>query len=128
MTTKYQIRQGESAVFEIPVLDANGQAIDISTSATTNIVVTLSNKGVVFAKYSLQDMGVDFGNIDTTTNIIQVLAQREETKTWDTGYAFATVTIESDDPLLTHDVDEFEVSDFLQIFTSVNKDYVLPHA
>jgi len=126
-TTKYILRQGESKVLEIPVLDENGQAVDISTSATTNIIVTLSNKGVVFSKYSLQDMGSDFGDIDRTGNTIQILAERNETKFWNTGYALATVTIENDDPALTHAVKDFEVPDFIQILTSTNKDIVLPH-
>lgn len=126
-TTKYTIRKGESLIMEIPVIDTDGQAVDISTAATTNILVTLSKKNVVFAKYSLTDMGVGWGDLDRTTNIIQILATRTETKLWDSGYGSATITVEQDEAVLTHKVEDFEVSDFVQILTSANAEYTLIH-
>jgi len=128
MATTYTIRKGESLAMVIPVLDESGQAIDISTSTTTNVLVTLSNKGTVFAKYSLIDMGADWGDLTTSTNLITILATREESKLWETGFASATITVEQDDITLTHKVDDFEIGDFLTILNSVNASYVLTHA
>lgn len=126
--TNYTIKQGETGIFDITVLDEAGAALDVSTSATTNIIVTFENKGTIFAKYSLVDMGVTFGTLTTATNVITILTNREESKEWETGIAKANVTIEQDDATLTHKVYEFTVDNYLTIETGSNKDITLLHA
>jgi len=126
--TLYTIRQGETGIFEISVLDENGQAIDISGSDTTNVIVTLTNKGTTFARYSLVNMGTDYSDLTVATNVISLLSTREETKLWDTGITKATVTIEQDDVTLTHSVYDFSIDNFLTIESSDNASIVLVHS
>jgi len=126
-TTKYQIRQGESIAMQIPVVDESGIAVDVSGTDVTNIVVTLSRNNTVIAKYSLNNMGTSYGNLTTDTNIITILATREQTQLWETGYASANVTVEFTDITLTYLVYDFEYPAFLQIYPSVNAQYTLIH-
>jgi len=128
MDTLYTMRQGETKKLDIVVLDETGQGIDLSTSGTTNIVVSLSNKNQIFAKYSLVDMGVGFGDLSVNNNIISLITTREETKNWATGICSATITFEQDDLVLTHLVEDFEIQEFLTINSSLNKDYTLIHS
>jgi hypothetical protein len=125
--TKYTMRQGESKAMEIPVVDENGVAIDISTPNVTNIIVTLSNNTSVIAKYSLNSMGLGWGTLLADSNIVTILATREQTSLWETGYVKATVTVEFTDLTLTYLVDDFENTTFLQIYPSINAQYTLIH-
>jgi len=124
----YTIRQGETIALQLTVLDENGVAMPLGTSATTNVIVTLENKGSKFAQYSLIDMGVDFGELTVNDNIITIITSRDETKLWDTGIAKAVVTIEQDDVVLTHKVYDFAVENYLTIESSANKDITLLHS
>jgi len=124
---KYIIRKGESLSMEIPVIsDETGLPIDVSVPAVTNILVTLSNKGTIFAKYSLITLA-GWGKLTTSTSIISLLVTREETQTWEQGFGIATITVESDDLVLGHSVYDFEYTNFVQIYPSSNSTYILTH-
>lgn len=125
---KYTLRKGENLALEIPVInDETGLPIDVSVADVTNIIVTLSLANKVVAKYSLVNMGVDWGSLTTSTSIIKLLVTREQTQTWDTGKYSATVTVEFDDLELTHRVYDFIYENFLEVYPSVNSTYTLIH-
>jgi len=125
--TKYTIRQGESLTMDIPVVDSTGVAVDVDGIDVTNIIVTLSTNNTVFAKYTLNTMGAGWGTLTANGNIITILATREQTQLWETGYGKATVTVEFTDIVLTYLVDDFDNSAFLQIYPSINAQYTLIH-
>lgn len=125
--TKYTLRQGESAAMEIIVVDEQGIAVDVSTYDVTNIIVTLVNKGTTVAKYSLNNMGAGWGTLTVSGNVITILATREQTQLWETGYSSAVVTAEFTDIELTYLVYDFETVAFLQVYPSNNAQYTLIH-
>jgi len=128
-TTLNSIRQGEAIALSLAFVDKTGVAINVDTVDTTNVLVTLSNKGVNFAKYSLTGgMGSDWGTLTVAGNIITILVTREQSKLWESGYVLATITAEFVDVELGFKVIESEIRDLLQVYPSLNKPYTLIHA
>lgn len=125
--SKYSIRQGETAILNLTVLDKTGNILLLDTSSVTNVIVTLENKGTIFARYSLVDMGVEYKGLSVTGNTIVLLAERSETKNWLTGIAKANVTIEYETVAIPNYVYDFSENDFLSIENSANKDIPLIH-
>jgi len=132
-TTKYSIRKGESKLLELPIIDENGLAVDVSVPEVTNIIVTLNGNNVTFAKYSLiTGMGADWGTLTVDVDKVKLLATREQSKLWNVGFATATITVETSDPDLTYKVYDFDskkygYDSFLQVIDSKNATYTLIH-
>jgi len=132
-TTKYNIRKGESKILELPIIDENGLAVDVSIPEVLNIIVTLNNNNVNFAKYSLNaGMGTDWGTLTVDVDKVKLLVTREQSKSWNTGFVAATITVETSDPDLTYKVYDFDskkygFDSFLQVIDSKNAPYTLIH-
>jgi hypothetical protein len=76
------INQGEDYIIEIPVLDANSVAVDLSTASKVRALLFVNN--IQVAKYS-RDTLVGYGSIlmgnggGTVLNVVRILARRADT-------------------------------------------------
>lgn len=127
MNTLYNLKQGEDLIMEIPVFDASGVAVNLTTA--TDMVVTLTNAKVVQAKYSLV-VQAGYGTVSIKTgvgneHILEVQIKREESKAFAVGYTQSNVLIELPDVLLTDKRSEYNYPAIMLVAEGYTKDEIV---
>ena len=110
---EYNLKQGESALININVLDNENSSIDMSTALSIRVVLKI--KGAEVKKYQdktkepthiLPDYGsVTVDTVDKSKLILEL--ERDDSKTFPIGEMYATVLLDFTDPVLTNKFSEY---------------------
>ena len=102
---KYQIKQGEDLVLQIPVLDNSNREITLTSATKIRVALTVRNLEVKkYLDSSLESAISGYGDIsiNTTNNyMIDLNLIREDSKSFPLGELSATVLLEFADATLT---------------------------
>lgn len=102
------IAQGDDEIIEVPILDENDSAVDISTSSA--VVAYLSVNNTVVSKYSLANQA-GYGSllISDSGDTVRILVKRSDSKNFPVGVLKASVAYKLADDDLESKTTEYSI-------------------